>query len=79
MREFNNQSGLDFTDISSEEFREYLFGKHRRVRIDKPLWLHVSSSGGHRILDSDGISHYIPLTWFHLYWKAKEGQPHFVK
>lgn len=79
MSEFNNKSGLEFTDISSEEFRQYDFGDHRHVRINAPLQLHVSPSGGHRVFDSKGVSHYIPPTWYHLYWKAKDGQPHFVK
>lgn len=79
MTEFNNQSGLEFTDISSEEFRQYEFPCGRRLRIKEPLWLHVSEAGGHRVFDNTGVSHYIPGTWIHLFWKAKEGQPHFVK
>lgn len=77
--EFNNKSGLEFTDISSEEFRQYEFLGGDRVRIDAPLYLNVSKTGGHRVFDSKGVSHYIPLTWIHLFWKAKEGQPNFVK
>lgn len=46
MTEFNNQSGLTFTDISSEEFRQYEFPSGRRLRIANPLWLHVSETGG---------------------------------
>jgi hypothetical protein len=76
--ELRNESDNKFTDISSEEYREYDFGGDT-VRIDAPLQLSVSSSGGHRILDAAGISHYIPAHWIHLYWKAKEGRPHFVK
>ena len=79
MAEFINNSGLDFTDISSEEFRQYDFGDGSRIRIANPLWLHVSSTNGHRVFDRQGISHYIPATWIHLHWKAKDGQPHFVK
>jgi hypothetical protein len=76
--EFRNESGLGFTDISSEEYREYRFADGDRIRIQSPLQLHVSSHG-HRVFSADGISHYIPLTWIHLHWKAKEGMPHFVK
>jgi len=79
MSEFRNESGLTFTDISSEEYREYRFSGGDRVLINSPLWLHVSSAGGHRIFDSSGVSYYVPFTWIHLYWKAKDGQPHFVK
>lgn len=77
--EFINESGLDFTDISSEEFREYLFESGVSVHIEEPLFLNVSDSGGHRVFDADGVSHYMPTGWIHLSWKAKEGKPHFVK
>jgi hypothetical protein len=60
---------MEFKDISSEDYREYRFGDVV-VRIDAPLRLNVSSSGGHRILDSSGTSHYIPTGWQHLSWKA---------
>ena len=72
-----NQSGLEFVDISSEEWREYEFASGAKVRIDEPLQLHVSDHG-HRVLDANGTSHYIPLGWIHLSWRAKNGQPHFV-
>jgi len=78
MSDFNNKSGLEFVDISSEEWREYKF-VGETIRIEEPLWLNVSKSGGHRLFDAFGISHYIPSGWKGLKWKAKEGQPHFVK
>jgi hypothetical protein len=74
-----NKSQNEFTDISSEEFREYLFPDGSIVKIYHPLWVAVSKSGGHRILSEDGISHYIPSGWIHLSWKAAPGEPHFVK
>lgn len=76
--EFNNKSGLEFTDISSEMYREYEFGGGDLVRINVPLYLHVSNNG-HRVFDATGVSHYIPPGWIHLRWVAKDGQPHFVK
>lgn len=78
MTDFNNQSGLDFADISSEEYRVYHF-PHGELRLNSPERIHVSASGGHRIFTADGVSHYIPPGWFHLEWKAREGEPHFVK
>lgn len=77
--DFVNESGLEFTDISSEAYREYNFGKNGFVRILAPQRLHVSASGGHRIFDGVGESHYIPAGWINLKWKAKPGQPNFVK
>lgn len=69
-----NESGLDFIDISSEEWRMYNFGEYS-IQINNPQWLSVSESGGHRILDDAGVSHYIPPKWLMLSWK---GNPHFV-
>jgi len=79
MTEFRNDSGLKFVDISSEAVREYVFSDEKKVTINFPLWMNVSSSGGHRVFDVNGISHYIPKGWHHLSWKAKDGRPHFVK
>ena len=84
----NNASKHDFTPIHSEEFREYTFvlapekgdqpAKVVKIRIDQPTHLSVSASGGHRLLDAAGISHYIPSGWLQLSWKPKPGEPNFV-
>lgn len=78
----NNQSKHEFVPIHSEQYREYSFpaadGRFVKVRINKPTHLAVSGTGGHRILDADGVSHYVPSGWIHLAWKAKEGEPNFV-
>jgi hypothetical protein len=65
---------LKFTDISTEQWRAYEFPE-KEVRIERPIALNVSRSGGHRVLDAAGVSHYIPKGWIHLTWKA---DPHFV-
>jgi len=78
---FLNKSNLSFTDITSELWREYHFikdGSVAKIRIDNPSKLNVSSSGGHRLYDASGISHYIPAGWVHLKWEAKPGEPNFV-
>ena len=77
--EFRNESGLEFTDISSELWREYHWKDRSALRITSPRQLHVSDIGGHRIWDAAGVSHYIPAGWLHLCWQAKDGEPHFVK
>ena len=74
---FVNSSDLEFKDVSAEEYREYLFPSGVRVRIETPLKLHVSASGGHRIFDALGVSHYIPAGWVHLHWRVKSGSPNF--
>ena len=76
---FNNATDLEFTDISSELWREYQFLGGDTVRIEAPLKLNVSDSGGHRIFDAEGMSHYIPAGWVHLKWVVRDGAPNFVK
>ncbi len=78
---------VEFDDISGEEYRIYFFtseklpdGRERpmiEIKIDNPQWLNVSKSGGHRLVDEKGISHYVPCGWKHLCWKARDY--HFVK
>ncbi|MCK9532506.1 MAG: hypothetical protein M0R77_18495 [Gammaproteobacteria bacterium] len=75
---FNDESGLNWNDISSEDYRVYEFAD-TQIKIQSPLKLNVSRSGGHRIFDANGVSHYIPGGWRHLYWEARPGSPNFVK
>jgi hypothetical protein len=75
--EFRNETEFQFVDISSEGWREYIFSDGASVRIDEPLKLHVGDTG-HRVFDKSGVSHYIPESWVHLRWRAKDGEPNFV-
>lgn len=78
VQDFMHQTSFDWTDISSEQFRVYEFSD-QTVKIENPLLLNVSKAGGHRVWDAQGISHYIPSGYRHLYWKVKENMPYFVK
>ena len=75
--DLHNESAYEFNDISSERWREYDFGDVD-VRIDDPQWLAVSENG-HRVLDGDGVSHYIGFGGFYFKWQAEPDAPHFVK
>ena len=77
--QFINESNLEFTDISSEQYRIYEFNNGKTIMIVEPLKLNVSKNGGHRVYDNSGMSHYIPQGWLHLSWKSKPGKPNFVK
>lgn len=68
--------GRDWTDISSEDYREYIFDSKNIIHIEKPLFLHVSESGGHRVFDSSGNSYYVRPGWLAIKWV---GNPAFVK
>lgn len=69
---------FEFKNISTEVYRTYTWGDGREITITSPIHLHVSKSGGHRIIDDAGFSHYIPSGWIHLYWTVKPGAPNFV-
>jgi hypothetical protein len=78
MREFLNKSGLEFSDISSEKFREYVYTDFS-LTINDPLKLNVSKSGGHRVFSENGDSFYITPGWKYIKWQVKEGSPNFVR
>lgn len=63
---------MNWTDISTEVKRVYRF-KDGYVRIDNPVRINISSSGGHRIVDEEGNGHYVPSGWIHLKWYNKDG------
>lgn len=73
---FKNNSKHNFVDIPTEKYRVYVF-PNISVRLDRPLKLSVSENG-HRVFTADGISHYIPKGWVHLYWESDKGDPNFV-
>ena len=63
-------------DISSEVYRLYRFPKGETVMIKKPMVLIVSDNG-HRVVDKEGYSHYVPYGWIHLKFKVEKDAPHF--
>jgi len=69
---------LKFSDLSDEQYRVYEYPDGSAVRLDNPTNLNVSKSGGHRVSTKDGVSHYIPSGWNHLWWLVKPGQPKFA-
>lgn len=77
---FVNDSGRVFDDVSSEEFRQYNFPNGGIYIVENPLMLNVSGSGGHRLFDAQGLSHYVqPQEGWSIVWKARRKQPNFVK
>lgn len=78
-KDFRNGTPHNFEDISSEMYREYVF-PDCTIKIEDPVALNVNySSGGHRVFDATGVSHYIPAGWRELKWQADPDKPHFVK
>jgi len=63
---------LVWKNIDHEKFRVYQFPNGEYVHVNNPVLLNVSASGGHRILDAEDTSHYIPSGWIHLCWETKD-------
>ena len=64
---------LNELDISTEEWREYRYanGDHYRIEQPKTLFLKRDAEGdSHRILDRDGITHYVRRGWVAIAWHA---------
>lgn len=74
----NQKTDHKWTDITSERYRVYEF-VDKEVKIEAPVALSVSKSGGHRIFDNFGKSHYVAPGWKHLYWEVEDEAPYFVK
>ena len=77
---------LDWSDITNEYSRTYLFPNKLdnpferplvAVTIEQPVMLNVNyKSGGHRIIDNFGKGWYIPAGWVALHWEGwEEGMP----
>jgi len=66
-------------DLSEDEVsRTYIFPGNEKVTINEPQFLIVSDNG-HRLLDADGISHYIPYGWIHLFWLNKKDRSFYCE
>lgn len=77
--DLRNESGLRFTDISTEAVRVYHYPNKDEFVINHPLALNVSKSGGHRVFNGEGKSYYIPKGWIAISWVAEDDAAHFVK
>lgn len=80
IKSFSNGTNHQFEDISSEMRRTYHYPDGSKEKIEGPLLLNSNySTGGHRVFDANGESHYISGGWNRISWKVYEGEPHFVK
>lgn len=77
--ELINESDREFTDISSEVSRMYMFNNGNTLEIEHPQFLSVSDSGNHYVVDVKSRVYVVAPGWMALTWQPKAGQPHFVK
>ncbi len=78
--ELYNLTDLEFS-VLNDDWREYDYVKDGVLftrRIENPRFLNVNPHHfAHRILDAQGVVHYMPCGWIDLRWKVAEGTPHF--
>lgn len=77
--QFINESEREFTDISSEGYRVYLYPDQTQIQILNPQFLSVSASGNHYVVNAESDCYIIAPGWRAILWKTKPGAPHFVR
>ncbi len=77
LKEVDSLERDGWEDISEEQVREYIYPDGSSEVIYNPLLLHISESGGNRIVDQAGLSHYIMPGWNHLVFRVHPGTPFF--
>jgi hypothetical protein len=75
-----NNTELVFATLE-DDWREYDYvvdGKVVTFRVVNPRHLNVHPQhGAHRLLDANGVAHYMPGNFTALRWKVAPGTPHF--
>ena len=62
---------LIFNSTENEQWREYVWGDGYVLRITEPLWVNVSKSGGHRVIDKAQRCYYVASGWRYITWEGK--------
>lgn len=73
---FIDASSSEWTDISSEAYRTYIYPEGVEYSVVGPLLISISESGD-RIFDDRGDSHWIHPGYVSITWRAKPGKPNF--
>lgn len=55
----------------NEEFRVYILEDFKEYKINGVVEVYISDSGSHRVLDVEGLVHYIPKTFRLFKFKGK--------
>ncbi len=66
----NPVSNFQEKDISAEEYREYEYTDGLIIKITEPKTLYLFERGSARVLDKEGVVHYIPGNFKKLRWKG---------
>lgn len=64
---------LEWKNIDHEIYRVYTFSSGNVLTIEDPDLIHISKSGGHRILDVNGKSYYVAPKWDYFVFETDDG------
>jgi hypothetical protein len=53
----------NWIDLSMEETRTYHFPDGSTYTVDKPSKIYIKESGSHKIIDKNGLNHYVRPGW----------------
>lgn len=65
-------------DVADELYRVYTYEDGRKFRINRPKTVYVLADGGHRVVDSDGVTHRPERNYVGISWKPKDGAAPFT-
>lgn len=74
----HNPEGMTKSDVTVEAWREYVFSDGFVYRVADPCILYVKrkpEGDSHRVVDREGVIHYVPTGWRILRWHNKAGAP----
>jgi len=63
-------------DISIEVYRTYVYADGGEYTISRPKKLYIADSGGHRVVDSEGVTHAPSRPWVAIKWEQTDGKPY---
>lgn len=64
---------LTFKSTENERWRDYVWADGFVLHIPEPLWVNVSKSGGHRVIDKQKRCYYVHSSWRYITWEGKRG------
>lgn len=71
-------NSVDKLDLTSEEFREYVYDDGNVLLIKAPVELYITETGSHRVVAADGRTYRPTPGYLGIAWKPKVGEPAFI-
>lgn len=72
---FTLPSGYSQSDVSEESYREYVYPNGDILEVQQPVTLYITPTGGHRVVDMNGVTTIPARGWVGIRFKQANGQP----